>query len=924
MIESGKSFSGGIVGIGASAGGLEALEQFFDACPSDTGAAFVVIQHLSPDHKSMMNDLLRRHTPMPVVIIEDQMPIEANRVHLIPPGKLLKIHYGVFTLQDKQPHVLTLPIDIFFNAMAEQYGARCVGITLSGTGSDGTRGSVAINAAGGFLLAQDPHEARFNGMPNSVIATNLVDEVGTAQELATHLPLYIKRIHSSTLIQPALETSTPTPSDLPTTPAQPPASPVLKMTQDELLECIFQALQQACGVDFREYKMATVLRRIERRMQVLHLNRLEDYWHHLQQERTELMHLRRELLICVTSFFRDADAFTALNEQVIQTLVAQRQQSNLRVWCAGVSRGEEAYSIAMLFLEAFEQHQVQPELKIFATDVNPYNIECAGAGAYPETLAAEIDPQRLERFFTRCEKGYTVQPELRQAVVFAQHNLLADPPFTRMDLVVCRNTLIYFKPLAQRRALTRLQYALKPKGYLFLGSSESAAELGVSVQAVNEKQKIFQRTHHPAQANLEQQDVRQLYMPAEKHLSPRLTPAAVQPEEVLIQHAQQLLTESYAPPALLVNGQDEVLHFFGQVQDYLHLRPGVASMNLVRLLPEALIPVATALLYKARKEQVSLASGWVTQPFKNQRPSRLVPTPPQQDPSSAPPIEEIELRLVAHALAPLADQPQEARYALLCFETHQQQPRKNKPLLNMDKEAQVRIGELELELTATRESLQATIEEFETANEELQSTNEELRASNEELQSSNEELQSLNEELNTVNAEYQEKVLQLNQLYSELDTMGKALGIPTIFVNSRMCITRFTPDAQRLFKLREGDLGRPLDDIVNQLQHPQLRQDVQHTLDTGESLEKDIITEDGHNVLLRIMPYQVRSSVNKGAVASFIDVTALASRQQVHFSSASALSPRQPIHLAQDSTISRGQASRDEADHDQVKGDANE
>ncbi|WP_292252491.1 chemotaxis protein CheB [Marinospirillum sp.] len=916
MIDSGKSFSGCIVAIGASAGGLEALEQFFDACSSETGAAFVVIQHLSPDHKSMMNDLLGRHTDMPVVLIEDQMPIEANRVHLIPPGKLLKISYGMFNLHDKQPHVLTLPIDIFFSAMAEQYGARCIGIVLSGTGSDGTRGCVAINAAGGFLLVQDPDEARFNGMPNSAIATHLVDEVNTVHQLSEKLPHYLERINTSTLIQthlgdPARKTATPR-SAATSSNAVPAYHPKLQPTQDEVLEYLFQALQQACGVDFREYKMATVLRRIERRMQVLHLSRLEDYWQHLQQERSELTLLRRELLICVTSFFRDSEAFAALNERVIQPLVAQAgPQPSLRVWCAGVSRGEEAYSIAMLFVEAFERLNIQPELKIFATDVNPQNIDFAGAGLYAETIAAEMDATRLERFFTQGEKGYTVRPELRQVVVFAQHNLLADPPFTRMDLVVCRNTLIYFKPQAQRRALTRLQYALKPKGYLFLGPSESAAELGASVQALNEKQKIFQRTHHPLQASLEQQDLRQLYMPAERRLAPRPAPAAIQPEELLIQHAQQLLTESYAPPALLVNQQDEVLHFFGQVQDYLHLRPGVASMNLVRLLPETLVPIATALLYKAKKEQISLASGWVTQSLKNKARARTGEAQAKDEFKTAQPTaeeaENVELRLVAHALPPLPDQAQEARYALLCFETHQQQPRKNNALLNMDKEAQVRIGELELELTATRESLQATIEEFETANEELQATNEELRASNEELQSSNEELQSLNEELNTVNAEYQEKVLQLNQLYSDLDTMGKALGIPTIFLNAQLCITRFTPDAQKLFKLREGDLGRPLDDIVNQLQHPQLLEDMQRTLDTGKPLEKDIVTEDGHNILLRVMPYQVRSSVSKGAVASFIDVTALAGRQQVHFSASQAHSSQQPIRPPQHLNLSNDQ-----------------
>ncbi len=433
-------FEGYVVCIGASAGGLDALEKFFKACPGDTGATFVVIQHLSPDHKSMMSNLLARHTEMPVIMVEDDMLIEGDHVYLIPPGAVMYITPGHLHLTPKNPRGLTLPIDIFFASLAEVYGRLAVGIILSGTGTDGTRGALAINAAGGFLMAQDPESAKFDGMPRSVIATGVVDAILSAEELPGRLTAHI--------------------ADLP---YAMPAEPVRAlssgdMTTDEVFAAILHLLHQICGIEFSDYKPATVMRRIERRMQVRHAPELHQYLDLLENDRNEVLVLRKEMLISVTSFFRDPEAFAMLSEKVIVPMVASKEAGDtIRVWTAGVATGEEAYTLAILFIEAFDRARRWPNLKIFATDVDQQCVESAGQGQYPESAAAELSSERLERFFVRRGDTFVVKNELRQCIVFARHNLLVDPPFTKMDLVVCRNTLIYFKSAAQERALRSLQ-----------------------------------------------------------------------------------------------------------------------------------------------------------------------------------------------------------------------------------------------------------------------------------------------------------------------------------------------------------------------------------------------------------------------------------------------------------------------------------
>lgn len=861
-----KAFQGYVIAIGASAGGLEALESFFRHCPQDLGAAFVVIQHLSPDHKSIMKDLLARYTKMSIAVVEEGMPLTANSIFLIPPGMVMSVENDRFHLSNKSPHVLTLPIDIFFNSAARNHENRCVGVILSGTGSDGSRGAVAVNAAGGFVVAQDPSQAKFDGMPKSVIATGVVDEVLSAELLAQRIKDHIAN--------PAAKHSYVSQDKL-----------VVPEDESDAMEGIMSLLLQTGGIDFRDYKIATFLRRVERRMQVRQVSLVSEYYMLLQDDHNELATLRRELLISVTSFFRDADAFEELANRVIPELVANADSNSMiRVWSAATSTGEEAYSLAMLFIEEFERARRWPMLKIFATDVNQLVIDLAAAGQYTQAVAAELSGQRLERFFNKTGNSYTVKPELRQCIVFAKHNLLTDPPFTRMDLVTCRNALIYFKQDAQLKALHRLQYATRPGGALFLGSSESINGISKGFEDINPRLKIFRRNDN----------VLPFVMDGASHHASRLVSEGQRRSQQVIRKSARgsremsaldqstsVLLDLYAPPSILVNDSHQAIHFFGDLQPFFRVRAGAVSMQIERILPESLVPVAQALLYKAAKDWKSIQSDFTNVSNEHEGPYRQV-------------------RLTVQPVMVDADE----RLLLLCFEspvTHLRVENKHAESIDVSIETSARIEALQNELNATRESLQATIEELETSNEELQATNEELMASNEELQSSNEELQSVNEELNTVNAEFQEKVLLLNRANIDLDTMAKAVGVATVFVDQNLFLTRFSPAATSIFKLREGDVGRPLDEISHRLKHPTIMEDLAQTLASEHTLEKEILSENGKTYLMRVMFYKVPSSAARGVVATFVDITAFQDAERLQ-----SIMDALPEHIAvleQDGTI---------------------
>ncbi len=838
------AFGGLVVAIGASAGGLDALERLFGALPVDTGAAFVVIQHLSPDHKSMMDNLLARYTAMPVRVAGHDMPLAPNAVFLIPPAKSMRVSGDRLLLSPKPEHGLSLPIDVFFTSMAEQCADRGIAVVLSGTGSDGSRGIPAVNAAGGFVFVQEPATAKFDGMPRSAIGTGLADVVAPAEALADRLSTHLRAPRHASL---RLLAGSP-----------PPAVA-------EPLEGILELLLGSSGIDFRDYKPTTVLRRIERRMQVQRAVSLTAYRAALAAAPEEQAVLRRELLIPVTRFFRDADVFDQLAEQVVTPVVGREATMEpIRVWVACCATGEEAYSIAILFAEAFQRLGRMRPVKIFATDVEQHYLDVAAAGHYPDTIAAEVSGPRLERWFTERDGGWTVRPEIRQMVIFARHNLVADPPFTRMDLVSCRNALIYFQPGAQERAMRRLQYALQPGAHLLLGPSESLGVLHRDYAPLPGRGKIYRLLRRDRLGLQLDSTSRHETSSQRRALRRRPAEVAPPPAQAWVAQGERQLQQAYLPPSLLVGPSRELLHVYGSASELLQIGEGQMSLDVLKLLPR----------------ELSWAAGLLLQAVAHEgRPDSAAPVQLGQGASAR------HLRLVARRLGTgTGTGPAEAGAApltLLSFEPLDLPSRGEAETAELDEEQRRRVETLERELDLTHESLQATIEELETANEELQATNEELMASNEELQSTNEELQSVNEELYTVNSEYQEKVDVLNSVNADLENVAKATATPTLFVDEQLRLLRFTPELMQLFKVREGDRGRSLEDFANLLDYPELFNDLRRTLADRVVTEREVKSRDGQWWLARMQPYAARVPGSTKAVMSFVNVTSLKDSQRM-------------------------------------------
>jgi two-component system, chemotaxis family, CheB/CheR fusion protein len=828
-------FSGFVVAVGASAGGLEALERLFRSLPIDTGAAFVVVQHLAPDHKSMMDQLLARHTAMPVKVVEQETPLRPNTVHLIPPACTMTLRADRLLLAPKPEHGLVLPIDIFFASAAEQIADRTVAIVLSGTGSDGSRGITEVNAAGGIVLVQEPGTARFDGMPRSAVATGYADGVAPIEQLAALLVEHLRNGHAASVAQ-----------------AHAKAAPAVAQPLDGILS----VLLDSGGIDFRDYKPTIVLRRIERRMQLTQERSLQSYLERLQSSADEQTLLRREMLIPVTRFFRDGAAFDQIADEIAPAMLQQEPASQaLRVWCAACSTGEEAYSLAIVLTEAAERLNRGRPIKIFATDVEPRHLETAAAGWYASSIAAEVSPARLERFFEEANGGWQVRPQLRQTVIFARHNLLSDPPFTNMHLVTCRNALIYLQPAAQELTLRRLQFALKGGGCLLLGPSESLGAMHTDFAELPGRNKLYR---------LLRQDRRRLSVDVGLRTSGRgrttlahrqETASAPQPAAELA--AERLLREQYVPPSILVGAGREVLRLFGNVHQLLRLPESHPSLNVLKLLPRELGRAASVLL-----QAVSTGT---------------------QDRSDAvvllgegPAVQR--LLVVARRLAVAGAEPM----TLLSFEVPPDTSALPVPAVpSGDALHALRIAQLERDLDLTSQTLQAAVEEVEGTNEELQAANEELMASNEELQSTNEELQSVNEELYTVNAEFQEKLDVLNEINADLESITTATSIPTLFVDESLRLTRFTPEVARLIKVRDSDKGRSIEDFAHTLDYPQLYEDLRRVFGTAATFEREVRNRDGSWWLARAQPYAANSAVGKRAVMTFVNVTSLKDSQRL-------------------------------------------
>jgi two-component system, chemotaxis family, CheB/CheR fusion protein len=820
-----------LVVLGASAGGLDALCRVFERLPPDTGAAFVVVQHLSPDHKTLMDTLLARHTAMPVRLIQQDDVLAANTVLLNPPGKAVHLDGQQLTLSPKPEGGLSLPIDDFFHAASVHWTDRLVAVVLSGTGSDGSRGVARVSAAGGTVLAQRPDTASFDGMPRSAIATGVVDCILDANDIGTwlgeHLPLQL---------------------DVPDH-GEDTAGLSLAETVVQTLGHIAGAVRQGTAMDLDAYKPDMLLRRIRRRMQLLNIDSLSAYAQHLESAPEEARALRKEVLIPVTRFFRDTEVFDQLRHQVLPELISNHAVDQpLRVWVTACATGEEAYSVAMTIVEVCESLRRWPQIKLYATDLEQRFLDIASAGVYPESIVTEVGADRIERHFTHREGRYTVRPELRAMIVFAQHNLLSDPPFTRMHLVSCRNMLIYLKPTTQELVLRRLHYALLPEGVLLLGRSESLGGIEPLLRAVDSRARIYRM----AQGGGGVAEVTSGMRPGT--LSARLRPVPPVPAMGSLHPAMQVLTRHFAPPSVLLDDRRQVLHVFGDLDGLLQVRAGHPSLDILDLLPVELTPVVSDLL-----QHLPAASGPVRSP-----PVR-VSSESSDDTSTV-----ITALTVPGAGGVTAG-------TLLVFDGSAAARQGVEPVTVLalkDTDQQILQG-LQHELDITREALQATIEELETSNEELQATNEELMASNEELQSTNEELQSVNEELYTVNAEYQGKAEMLADLNVDLEGISQATGLPSLFVDEQLRVVRMTPELGRIFQLRATDVGRSITDFSHRLVCADFFDALVGAMRSGEVHEREVRSLDGGDFLMRLVPYgnQRGQGARSRVVATFIDLT---------------------------------------------------
>lgn len=823
-----------IVGIGASAGGLEALERMFRTMPSDTGMAYVVVQHLSPDFESMMDELLDRQTSIPIHIVEDGVFVEPDAIYLIPPRKEMIISDGRLLLTDKDPRDgLSLPIDQFFRSLASDVEARSIGIILSGTGSDGSRGICKIHDAGGLVLVQSEETARFDGMPKSAMETGVVDLVLAPEDIGPTLARYAKN---------------PVIREL-------PAGDELPPVDEDAMNHLLRLLRDAHGIDFSYYKPSTVRRRIERRLLMSRLDDFEKYVEQVEENPDELNSLYRDLLIGVTQFFRDRDAFQVLETQVIPELLADHSpDEELRIWIAGCATGEEAYSLGILVQECMSRMSRSLDVKIFATDVHQSSLGVASAGIYSEASLTDVSSDRLERFFIRKGQQYQVVPSLRKMVVFAQHNIIKDAPFTKLDLITCRNLLIYLQPSVQKKAISLFHFGLRMGGVLFLGPSEGVAELESEFTPIDRHWKLYRK----------RRDVR---LPADMRLplstpvsTPRvsrpMTPAYdARPDSELLDVYDRIF-EEFVPAAVLVDENHQVRHIFGNADRYLKVRRGRPSHDLLNLLEPELRTAVAGALQRALKEECPIAyTGIRVETPDGQREVRLTVTP-----LSVRRSDSTHLLVRFDDLVP-ASHPDEA------VET-----------VDIGEVSRERTEALETELRRTKENLQATIEELETSNEELHATNEELVASNEELQSTNEELHSVNEELYTVNAEYQRKISELTELTDDMEHLLESTDVGTVFLDRSLCIRKITPRISQIFSIVSQDVGRRFDSFTHSIDHDGLMDDVQSVLQTGKLIECEVRDRLGHWFYLRILPYRSHGEID-GVVLTLIDTQALHSAQ---------------------------------------------
>jgi two-component system CheB/CheR fusion protein len=817
-----------VAGMGASAGGLEALQEFFDQMPPDSGAAFVVIQHLAPNRKSLMPELLARHTQMAVSEVRDETPLAANHVYVIPPNKTLTVQDGTLRLAEAaEPHASRAPIDTFFRSLANDQNEKAVCILLSGAGTDGTLGLRAVKEHGGMAMAQTTESARHDSIPRSAIATGLVDHVLPLRELPAKLLEYGRHLKTVGDVTAPLA-------------AEGAADHTRKM---------HALLRRRTGHDLSGYKETTFLRRVQRRMQVLQIASLEEYVKLFSTSEEEQDKLFSDLLIGVTHFFRDPEAFRALSETVVPKLFdGKTAEDEVRVFVVGCASGEETYSVAIVLAEYMARLEKRPEVKIFGTDIDQEALETARLGRYPDTIEAHVSRERLERFFVRQDRTYQVKYEIRDMCIFSVHSIIKDPPFSRINLLICRNLLIYFDAEVQSQIIPLFHYALAPDGYLFLGTSEHLATSRDLFKTIERRHRIFQRRATP------------LRPPAPFPLVPG-SPIPVQygqnrrrSREVegrtLASAIERSILRSYAPACVVINGRGEAVYFYGRTGKYLEPAEGVPSIDIVGMAREGLRASLRTCIHRAVKTQ-----GEITQE------------------NAAIPLDG-SVQNVNITVRPMHELGEDARLYIVVFQDVGSPVSKEAAHEGATVAMDEAVAHLERELRAMREDLQTTIEELETSNEELVSSNEELQSANEELQSSKEEYQSLNEELETVNAELKQKVEDLDRANGDLNNLLESIQIASIFLDRNLRIRSFTPAVDRIYHLIHSDVGRPITDFGQRLSEGDLAADSNQVLRTLTPIERLIRRpESDERFKMRILPYRTMDGILDGIVITIIDVS---------------------------------------------------
>ena len=825
-----------IVGVGASAGGLSPLEKFFAEIDPDTAAAYVVVQHLSPDFKSLMREILSRITKLVVVRAEDGQTCRPGHIYLIPPRTNLRIFNGSLQLS-KQPDDAVgppHPIDVFFESLARDQKERAIAIVLSGTGTDGCRGVRLIAEHGGLVLAQSPETAQFDGMPRAAIGTGMVHKAQPPAGLARTIASYIVGADQTTGMD--LEAA---------------------IRDGSMLSEVAGILRREGGVDFSHYRRSTIARRIARRLTITGHGQIDTYLRLLDESQEERQALRNDLLIGVTCFFRDRNVWKHLEDEVVPELVRRASEDGvLRAWIGASSTAEEAYSFAMLILEAMERDNLHFDVKMFATDIDTRALETAAAGIYGENITADVSEERLQQFFTRHGSGYRVSRRLREMIIFAEHNLARDAPFTKMDFVSCRNALIYMETGLQEQVLRVLHFSLRQGGHLLLGSAESLSALSSEFQTVNAKCKTFRKSRDVV-LPLEQASRLGFMKPLPgTRRSPRAAratnPAAPTSLAPLVQSFQQL-TNDLDVACLIVDGAGQLQHALGPANDYLQIPEGVVSSDIYRLAhPSLAIPISTA-MHQARKAEDTIRYGSIDFPLTAEEARRV----------------ELSVRYYGSSSV-----EHDTFYLIVLSEEHSNPHASTSagPATMIEQHARERIEDLERELQATRESLQSTIEELETTNEEQQSTNEELVAANEELQSTNEELQSVNEELFTVNAEFQAKNVELTQLNSDIDNLLRTMQVGTVFLDGALLVRKFTPAARLALHIDDRDIGRSVTDLAHRTDSHDLYEVIRKVAESRKGVERVLQTHDDRRLLMRSFPYRSTEGASSGVVVTFMEI----------------------------------------------------